>query len=58
MLSNAFFYLGFVTTAFTNFNFVALSVIVTVMAMLYIQVTDKYNRTNDTCNHFLDGAQD
>lgn len=39
-----FFYLGFVTAAFTNFNLVALGVIGTVMAVLYIQLSPKYNR--------------
>lgn len=38
-----FFYLGFVTAAFTNFNLVALGVIGTVMAVLYIN-SPKYNR--------------
>ncbi|HHV7349831.1 TPA: PTS mannose transporter subunit IIC, partial [Escherichia coli] len=38
-----FFYLGFVTAAFTNFNLVALGVIGTVMAVLYIQLSPKYN---------------
>ena len=33
-----FFYLGFVTAAFTNFNLVALGVIGVVMAVLYIQL--------------------
>ncbi|PKH26906.1 PTS mannose/fructose/sorbose transporter subunit IIC [Enterobacterales bacterium CwR94] len=39
-----FFYLGFVTAAFTNFNLVALGVIGVVMAILYIQLAPKYNR--------------
>lgn len=39
-----FFYLGFVTAAFTNFNLVALGVIGVVMAVLYIQLSPKYNR--------------
>ena len=39
-----FFYLGFVTAAFTNFNLVALGVIGAVMAILYIQLSPKYNR--------------
>ncbi len=39
-----FFYLGFVTAAFTNFNLVSLGVIGAVMAILYIQVSPKYNR--------------
>ncbi len=40
-----FFYLGFVTAAFTNFNLVALGVIGAVMAVLYIQLSPKYNRS-------------
>lgn len=39
-----FFYAGFVTAAFTNFNLVALGVIGTVMAVIYIQLSPKYNR--------------
>jgi len=39
-----FFYLGFVTAAFTNFNLVALGVIGVVMSVLYIQLSPKYNR--------------
>lgn len=39
-----FFYTGFVTAAFTDFNLVALGVIGTVMAVLYIQLSPKYNR--------------
>lgn len=38
-----FFYAGFVTAAFTNFNLVALGVIGTVMAIIYIQLNPKYN---------------
>ncbi|SFN47408.1 PTS system D-mannose-specific IIC component, Man family [Izhakiella capsodis] len=40
-----FFYLGFVTAAFTSFNLVALGIIGVVMAILYIQLAPKYNRT-------------
>lgn len=40
-----FFYLGFVTAAFTNFNLVALGVIGVVMAILYIQLSPKYNQS-------------
>jgi len=40
-----FFYLGFVTAAFTNFNLVALGVIGVVMAVLYIQLAPKYNKS-------------
>ncbi|MGP4123802.1 MAG: PTS mannose/fructose/sorbose transporter subunit IIC [Sodalis sp. (in: enterobacteria)] len=39
-----FFYLGFVTAAFTSFNLVALGVIGVVMAMLYIQLSPRYTR--------------
>ncbi|MDP0978097.1 hypothetical protein Q6265_31335, partial [Klebsiella pneumoniae] len=39
-----FFYLGFVTAAFTNYNLVALGVIGAVMAILYIKLSPKYNR--------------
>ncbi len=39
-----FFYLGFVTAAFTNFNLVALGVIGIVMAIFYIQLSPKYNQ--------------
>lgn len=40
-----FFYLGFVTAAFTNFNLVALGVISMMMAVLYIQLSPKYNKS-------------
>lgn len=40
-----FFYLGFVTAAFTDFNLVALGVIGVVMAVLYIQLSPKYNKS-------------
>jgi len=40
-----FFYLGFVTAAFTSFNLVALGIIGAVMAVLYIQLAPKYSRT-------------
>ncbi|MEQ1977049.1 PTS mannose/fructose/sorbose transporter subunit IIC [Xenorhabdus sp. SGI240] len=43
-----FFYLGFVTAAFTNFNLVALGVIGIVMAILYIQISPKYNQSQAT----------
>lgn len=38
-----FFYLGFVTAAFTSFNLVALGIIGVVMAILYIQLSPRYN---------------
>ncbi|EFW11780.1 putative mannose-specific enzyme IIC component of PTS [Serratia symbiotica str. Tucson] len=40
-----FFYLGFVTAAFTNFNLVALGAIGMMMAVLYIQLSPKYNKS-------------
>lgn len=40
-----FFYLGFVTAAFTNFNLVALGVIGVIMAIVYIQLHPKYNKS-------------
>lgn len=39
-----FFYLGFVITAFTNFNLVALGIIGVIMAILYIQLSPKYSQ--------------
>ncbi|WP_331828690.1 PTS mannose/fructose/sorbose transporter subunit IIC [Candidatus Blochmannia sp. SNP] len=39
-----FFFLGFVITAFTEFNLVALGVIGIVMAILYIQLSPRYNQ--------------
>lgn len=41
-----FFYLGFVTAAFTDFNLVALGVLGTVMAIMYIQLSPKYNSSS------------
>lgn len=43
-----FFYTGFVVAAFTNFNLVALGVLGTVMAYLYIQLHPKYNQSTQT----------
>lgn len=40
-----FFYLGFVTAAFTNFTLVALGIIGMMMAVLYIQLSPKYNKS-------------
>ncbi|MFM2484906.1 PTS mannose/fructose/sorbose transporter subunit IIC [Celerinatantimonas yamalensis] len=40
-----FFYLGFVTAAFTNFNLVALGVLGVIMAIVYIQLQPKYNQS-------------
>ncbi|CAD83508.1 phosphotransferase enzyme II, C component [Candidatus Blochmanniella floridana] len=49
-----FFYLGFVITAFTNFNLVALGIIGIVMAILYIQLSPKYHlpiKQENDCSH-------
>ncbi len=40
-----FFYLGFVTASFTNFNLVELDAIGMMMAVLYIQLSPKYNKS-------------
>lgn len=40
-----FFYAGFVVAGFTDFNLVALGVLGTVMAVLYIQLHPKYNQS-------------
>lgn len=40
-----FFYAGFVVAAFTDFNLVALGVMGTIMAIIYIQVHPKYNKS-------------
>lgn len=40
-----FFYAGFVIAAFTDFNLVALGVLGTIMAVLYIQIHPKYNKS-------------
>ncbi|EPL9568394.1 PTS mannose/fructose/sorbose transporter subunit IIC [Providencia rettgeri] len=58
-----FFYLGFVTAAFTDFNLVALGVIGVVMAVLYIQLSPKYNKsqvvvTQGNSNNNLDNELD
>lgn len=42
-----FFYLGFVITAFTEFNLVALGIIGIIMAILYIQLSPKYHKITD-----------
>ncbi len=39
-----FFFLGFVIAAFTDFNLVALGVMGTVAAIIYIQLSPKYNK--------------
>ena len=43
-----FFFLGFVIAAFTNFNLVALGVLGTVAAIVYIQLNPKYNMSKLT----------
>ncbi|TDQ59690.1 PTS system D-mannose-specific IIC component (Man family) [Mesocricetibacter intestinalis] len=40
-----FFYAGFVIAAFTDFNLVALGVLGTIMALIYIQLHPKYNQS-------------
>ncbi|MBK4775432.1 PTS mannose/fructose/sorbose transporter subunit IIC [Candidatus Pantoea edessiphila] len=40
-----FFYLGFVIAAFANFNLIALGIIGIIMAVIYIQLSPKYNKT-------------
>lgn len=40
-----FFFLGFVTAAFTDFNLVAFGVIGLVCAIVYIQLNPKYHQT-------------
>lgn len=57
-----FFCLGFVTASFTNFNLVALGIIGVVMALLYIQLSPKYNRVagdaSVSANNSLDNELD
>ncbi len=40
-----FFYAGFVTAAFTDFNLVALGILGGIMAIIYIQLHPKYNKS-------------
>ncbi|MFP3014158.1 MAG: PTS mannose/fructose/sorbose transporter subunit IIC [Arsenophonus sp.] len=40
-----FFYLGFITAAFANFNLLALGVVGIMMAIIYIQLSNKYNQS-------------
>lgn len=42
-----FFFLGFVIAAFTNINLVGFGIVGTVLALLYIQLSSKYNLRND-----------
>lgn len=53
-----FFYLGFVVAAFTDFNLVALGVLGTVMAILYIQLSPKYNKQNVVVSNAANGNDD
>jgi len=53
-----FFYLGFVVAAFTDFNLVALGVLGTVMAVLYIQLSPKYNKQNVVASNTAGGNDD
>ncbi|WHL25240.1 MAG: PTS mannose/fructose/sorbose transporter subunit IIC [Candidatus Blochmannia vicinus] len=48
-----FFFLGFVITAFTEFNLVALGIIGIIMAILYIQLSPRYNQITQKNNHDL-----
>lgn len=43
-----FFFLGFVIAAFTNFNLVAFGILGTVAAIIYIQLSPKYNEKQDS----------
>ncbi|MCK3655759.1 PTS mannose/fructose/sorbose transporter subunit IIC [Pasteurellaceae bacterium Macca] len=42
-----FFYAGFVIAAFTNFNLVALGILGTITAIIYIQLHPKYNQSKN-----------
>ncbi|PPI88181.1 PTS mannose/fructose/sorbose transporter subunit IIC [Candidatus Pantoea edessiphila] len=59
-----FFYLGFVIAAFANFNLIALGIIGIIMAMLYIQLSPKYNnidnlsKNNNLANNYCDNELD
>lgn len=52
-----FFYLGFVIAAFTNFNLVALGMIGIIMAILYIQLSPKYNKIGKKENYSVSSAK-
>lgn len=43
-----FFFLGFVVAVFTNFNLVALGVVGTVLAIIYIQLSPKYSSSSSS----------
>ncbi|AAP95672.1 PTS mannose/fructose/sorbose transporter subunit IIC [[Haemophilus] ducreyi] len=58
-----FFYAGFVVAAFTDFNLVALGVLGTIMAVIYIQIHPKYHKSQQvvtlpTANNELDNRLD
>ncbi|WMC18849.1 MAG: PTS mannose/fructose/sorbose transporter subunit IIC [Enterobacteriaceae bacterium PSpicST2] len=58
-----FFYAGFVISAFTNFNLVALGILGTVMAIIYIQLNPKYYKNkyfkyNNIKNNNIDNELD
>jgi PTS system mannose-specific IIC component len=40
-----FFFLGFVVAAFTNLNLVAFGIVGVVLAVIYIQLNPKYNKS-------------
>ncbi|MBK4765070.1 MAG: PTS mannose/fructose/sorbose transporter subunit IIC [Pantoea sp. Brub] len=46
-----FFYLGFVTAAFTNFNLVAFGIIGAIMSLIYMQLHPKYNQSVNVSKH-------
>ncbi|BFQ92295.1 PTS mannose/fructose/sorbose transporter subunit IIC [Gallibacterium anatis] len=53
-----FFYAGFVVAAFTDFNLVALGVLGTIMAILYIQLHPKYNQSKQVVQVVSSGNDD
>lgn len=53
-----FFYLGFVVAAFTSFNLVALGVIGACAAILYIQLSPKYNQSRAVVVNNIDNGLD
>ncbi|MFC6276289.1 PTS mannose/fructose/sorbose transporter subunit IIC [Psittacicella hinzii] len=42
-----FFFLGFATAAFTNFNLIGMGIIGLCLAILYVQIHPKYNKANN-----------
>ncbi len=53
-----FFYAGFVIAAYTEFNLVALGVLGGVMAILYIQLHPKYNKSQQVVQVVANGNND